>query len=102
MNEKRKIIIFDQPTGGKTTWTNQEGKTLQILNVLNYEDCELRRLFIDREQFIGLNVKGLFSKKTDAMKLLEVEIGTDENNHEFVKDIQVIRFAKFTLDKDLE
>jgi len=100
--EKRLIIIFEQPTGGKTTWTNPTGETFQIVYVLNFEDCALRRMFIQREKFIELNVKGLFSKRTEQMKLLEVEIGIDENNHEFVNAIEVKRFAKISLDKELD
>lgn len=102
MIEKRLIIIFDQHTGKGTTWQSPEGELLQIINVLNYTDCELKRMFINKTQFLELDIKGLFSKNNEAMKLLEVELEIDLENRERIKNISVLRFAKITLDKPLD
>ena len=100
MNEKRKMIIFDQYTGKGTTWRNPEGVLLQVVYYLNLEDMKLNKLFIEKDNFLIWGVKGMVTKRSDAIIVLEGTFSMDEEEHEHVDSlVEIVKFGKLVLDK---
>jgi hypothetical protein len=95
--EKRKMVIFDQFVG---KWKKDE-QTFMVVYYLNADDMELRKLFIERDEFISKNVKSLFTKQLEAIKLLEGTFELDGEDHERLTNLEVTRFGKVVLDKEL-
>jgi len=96
MEEIRNIIIFDQYIG-KKPWKNEAGEKFNVVSYLDLADMNLKRLFIPPTDFIGLGLKGLFTRQQDEINVLKAKIEIDEDEHENLKIIEVKEIYK--LDK---
>lgn len=93
--EKRTIAIFDQFV---PKWKNEnDNEIYMVVNYLNLLDMEIRKTFIRRDIYLEKNIKGMFTKDINEVKVIEAVFETDENDHEHIGTIEVVKTGKIVM-----
>jgi len=58
---------------------------------------QLKKLFVIKNEFIRLGIKGLFTRQLDEINVLEATFETDEEDHEVLTAIEVKSQGKLSI-----